>query len=123
VSRALFGDEILPISFNTSWVKAAALVAVVLAVALPHGKGPPASACAHFDIKGTLQSISPASFGLKPAKQGASVLKIGITPDTAVFWTSHGTLAGPTVGERAWAKGKRCGDVYTATWALFRPQK
>jgi hypothetical protein len=106
-------------------MKAAALVAVVLAVALPHGKGkgPPVPACAHFDVKGTLQSVSAASFGLKPAKKGAPVLKIAITPDTAVFWTSRGTLAGPTVGERAWAKGKRCGDAYTATWALFSPQK
>ena len=106
-------------------MKVFVLLGVVLAAALPVGQGkgqgrPQPRACTHFDIKGTLQSFSATKFALKPTrkKDGTEALTIALTPTTSVFWTSRGTLAGPSVGERAWAKGKRCGTAYTATWVL-----
>jgi len=106
-------------------MKVLLLIAVVLAAGLPVGQGkgqgrPKPPGCSHFDIKGTLQSFSATKFALKPArkKDGTAALTIALTPTTSVFWTSRGTLAGPSVGERAWAKGKRCGTAYTATWVL-----
>ena len=101
-------------------MKAAALVALVLTVALPSGKGKGnAAACSHFDVKGTLRSTSAASFALEQAtKHGGRTLRVAITSTTEVFWTSRGTLSGPVAGDRVWAKGRRCGDTYTATWVL-----
>ena len=102
-------------------MKVFALIAVVLAAGLPLGQAKgQRPACSHFDIKGTLQSFSASKFALKPTrkKDGTAALTIALTPTTSVFWTGRGTLAGPSVGEGAWAKGKRCGTAYTATWVL-----
>ena len=99
-------------------MKIAALMAIVLAAGVPLGKGRGnPSDCTRFNVKGTAQAVSDASFTLKPAKGAA--IRVAVTPTTQVFWTGQGTLAGPKEGERAWAKGQQCGSAYTATWVLF----
>src|SRR5207245_7718085 len=98
---------------------AAVLVAVALAGAgssLASGKGPtgaPPVGCARFDVKGTVTALGRSTFTLavpNPKQQGAnggpSTLVVKIEPATQVFWTGTGTLAGPAVGEHAWAKGR-----------------
>jgi hypothetical protein len=106
---------------DTPEMKAAALAALLLALVVPHGKGKGAG-CAHFDLKGTLRSPSTDAFGLEQARRhGGTTFQIAITPTTQVFWTGRGTLAGPVAGEHVWAKGRRCGSTYTATWVLVTP--
>jgi hypothetical protein len=107
-------------------MKAVALAAVVLAAAAPHGKGKgDPGPCARFDLKGTLESPVAASFLVQSAKKHGSEapVRIAITATTQVFWTSRGTLAGPRAGDRVWAKGRRCGSTYTATWVLVTAPK
>jgi hypothetical protein len=108
-------------------MKAVALVAVVLAAVLPHGKGKGTPAdCARFNLKGTLASPSAASFLLQPpdsAKRPASPVRIAITATTEIFWASRGTMGGPQAGDRVWARGRHCGSTYTATWVLVTAQK
>jgi hypothetical protein len=107
-------------------MKAVALVAVVLAAALPNGKGKgDTAACARFDLKGTLESPAAGSFLLQPAKKHGTraSFRIAITRTTQVFWTSRGTLGGPEAGDQVWARGRHCGGAYTATWVLVTAAK
>ena len=101
---------------------AAATASLGLA-AQPPGKGP---SCTRFDLQGPLLSVARSSFSMSVTKgraKGSRVITVALTPDTESFWTGRGTLAGPTAGEWAWAKGKLCDGAYTATWVLIRPRR
>jgi hypothetical protein len=86
----------------------------------PSGQGPPQH-CRRFNLRGTLTAVSDTSFSMKRAGAAAPIT-VRLTPSTETFWTGKGTLAGPAPGEWVWAKGQKCGDVYTAIWVLVRPR-
>ena len=101
----------------------AATTASLSLAARPPGKG---AGCSRFDVQGPLVSVARTSFSMSVRNGragGPRVVTIALTSETESFWTGRGTLAGPTVGEWAWAKGKLCDGAYTATWVLVRPRR
>jgi hypothetical protein len=84
--------------------------------------------CGRFSLGGTITSVGSASLTVDPTqgrrlKATAGPLTIAVTPDTLVFWTGRGTLAGPAVGDTVRAHGKQCGSTLTAWFVQIRPAR
>ena len=86
--------------------------------------------CQRFQLRGTLVSVSSASFTVNVVKANhaassvaGTALTIAVTPDTHVLWAGRGILSGPNPGDYAWVNGKRCGGdtgALTARNVLFQ---
>jgi hypothetical protein len=89
--------------------------------------------CRRFHLRGTLVSVSSATFTIN-AQQGnhaaagavGTPVVIAFNADTRVSWAGRGVLSGPNPGDFAKVNGKQCGvdtGALTAREARFRTPK
>ena len=81
--------------------------------------------CRHFELKGTLVTVSSSSFTAAVLKgsDGAKALvgttaTFTVTADTRVSWSGRGTLTGPNTGDSVKVNGKQCGGSAGALTVL-----